>query len=142
MRNTAPITAMTADSARVMIVDDEKCIRAAIYELLASEGIKALQVVGSDDCLRLLREGFRGVILMDVMMPIRNGWDTIREIKNEGMMAGNIVLMLTALDIPDQRMEGLQEFVIDYITKPFEPADLISAVRKYLALLPRIPGRS
>lgn len=135
MGETAPVDGFSPKSARVMVVDDEKCIRATIYELLASEGINALKAAGSDDCLQLLRAGFRGVILMDVMMPVRNGWDTIREIKKEGLMDGNIISMLTAMDIPDQRMEGLQEFVIDYITKPFDPNELIAAVQRYLALL-------
>ena len=135
MGEIAPVNGFSPKSVRVMVVDDERCIRATIYELLASEGINALKAAGSDDCLQLLRDGFRGVILMDVMMPVRNGWDTIREIKKEGLMDGNIISMLTAMDIPDQRMEGLQEFVIDYITKPFDPNELIAAVQRYLALL-------
>lgn len=135
MSEIAPASSFSPKSARVMVVDDERCIRATIYELLASEGINVLKAGGSDDCLLLLRDGFRGVILMDVMMPVRNGWDTIREIKKEGLMEGNIILMLTAMDIPDERMEGLQEFVIDYITKPFDSNELIAAVHRYLALL-------
>ena len=87
---------------------------------------------GSDECLALLRGGFRGVILMDVMMPGRNGWDTIREIKQAGLLRGNIISMLTAMDVPDLQMEGLQDVVIDYITKPFEPQELLASVRRYL----------
>ncbi len=125
-------------SQRVLVVDDEECIRETMYELLASEGIETLTALGSNDCLRILREGFRGVILMDVMMPGKNGWDTVREIEKEGLLDGNIIAMLTAMDVPDERMEGLQEIVIDYITKPFEPNELISAVRSYLSLLDRM----
>ena len=125
-------------SQRVLVVDDEECIRETMYELLASEGIETLTALGSNDCLRILREGFRGVILMDVMMPGKNGWDTVREIEKEGLLEGNIIAMLTAMDVPDERMEGLQEIVIDYLTKPFEPYELISAVRRYLTLLDRI----
>ncbi len=135
MGETAPVDGFSPKSARVMVVDDERCIRTTIHELLASEGINSIKAAGSDECLRFLREGFQGVILMDVMMPVRNGWDTIREIKKEGLMEGNIISMLTAMDVSDQRMEGLQEFVIDYITKPFEPTELIAAVHRYLALL-------
>lgn len=135
MSESAPVDGFSPKSARVMVVDDEKCIRVTIYELLASEGINVLKAGSSGDCLRFLREGFRGLILMDVMMPGCSGWDTIRAIKDEGLMEGNIISMLTAMDVPDQRMEGLQEFVIDYITKPFEPNELIAAVHRYLALL-------
>lgn len=118
-----------------MIVDDEECIRQTMHELLDSEGIVAVTAEGADECLRLLQEGFRGVILMDVMMPGKNGWDTIREIEKAGLLEGNIISMLTAMDVPNEQMEGLQEIVVDYITKPFEPADLLASVRMYLGYL-------
>jgi DNA-binding response OmpR family regulator len=120
---------------RVMVVDDEECIRLTTRALLSMEGIAVVTAVGADDCLGLLRAGFRGVILMDVMMPGKNGWDTIREIESAGLLEGNIISMLTAMDSPDERMEGLQEIVIDYITKPFEADEFVAAVRKYLGYL-------
>lgn len=135
MCETAPTIGTSSFSSRILVVDDEECIRETMHELLASEGFEVLTAAGSDDCLRLLREGFRGVILMDIMMPVRDGWDTIREIQKEGLMTGNIISMLTAIDVPDECMEGLQEIVVDYITKPFEPTELIVAVKKYLAIL-------
>jgi DNA-binding response OmpR family regulator len=79
---------------------------------------------------------------MDLMMPVKNGWDTIREIEKAGLLEGNIICMLTAMDAPDEQMEGLQEFVLDYITKPFEPAELIKTVKKYLILLEQVRGRN
>ena len=127
---------------RVMLVDDEECIRETISELLDSEGISVVTAAGASDCLRLLRDGFRGVILMDVMMPGMDGWATIREIDKVGLLQGNIISMLTAMDVPDERMEGLQEVVIDYITKPFEAPGFVAAVRKYLALLDQLNGTS
>jgi DNA-binding response OmpR family regulator len=118
-----------------MVVDDEECIRETLHELLTSEGINVVVVSGARECLSVLRDGFRGVILMDVMMPFKDGWETIREIKEAGLMEGNIISMLTAMDVPDERMEGLQEVVIDYIVKPFEPSEFLAAIRKYLTLL-------
>lgn len=120
---------------KVMVVDDDECIRQAMHALLSFEGFDVVTAVGGDDCLRLLGEGFRGVILMDVMMPGMNGWDTIREIEKAGLLHGNIISMLTAIDTPDEQMEGLQEIVIDYITKPFEAQELVDVVRKHLGLL-------
>lgn len=142
MNETTPTENRNAPSARIMVVDDERSIRATLSGLFESEGIQVLNAAGSDDCLRLLREGFRGVILMDIMMPVRNGWDTIRVMKNEGLLEGNIISMLTAMDIPDQGMNGLQEHVIDYVTKPFESTKLIALVRKHLAILDQIRNRS
>lgn len=120
----------------VMVVDDEECIREAVYELLTAEGIDTLVADGCEQCLQHLRDGFTGVILMDVMMPGKNGWETIREIRENNFLAGSLmIVMLTALDSPDQQMEGLQEVVIDYITKPFDPELMITSVRNYLACL-------
>jgi len=119
---------------RILLVDDEECIREIISELLALEGIHVVTAVGAGECLQLLRGGFRGVILMDVMMGGMDGWATIREMEKEGLLAGNVISMLTAMDVPDERMEGLQEVVVDYIIKPFDPDAFVVAVKKYLAL--------
>ena len=129
-----------SDTAQVMIVDDEPFIRDAVIKLLAYEGIAAIAAENGGQCLDLLRKGFRGVILMDVMMPHRNGWQTIRAMADESLVAGNIISMLTSIDEPDEQMEGLQELVFDYISKPFEPSDLVSAVRTYLGCLEQMRG--
>lgn len=127
---------------RLMLVDDEECIRETICELMAMEDIAIVTAVDGNDCLRQLRGGFRGVILMDVMMPGMDGWATIREMEKTGLLHGNIISMLTAMDVPDERMEGLQEVVIDYITKPFNMTSFIAAVRKYLDLLEHLEATS
>ncbi|WP_298267252.1 response regulator [Geobacter sp.] len=121
--------------AQVMLVDDEEFIREAVEIYFQTREVKILCVPGGEECLRQLAAGFRGVILMDVMMPRMDGWDTIREIVRRGLHAGNAIIMLTALDEPDERMEGLQEYVIDYLTKPFDPQALLDAVTYYLTLL-------
>lgn len=123
----------------VMIVDDEECIRETLYELLSSEGITALTASGCEECLQHLQQGFHGLILMDVMMPGKNGWQTLKQLDKSGLLRGNIVVMLTALDSPDIQMDGLQEIVIDYITKPFVPSLLVATVRNYLSCLQQIP---
>jgi CheY-like chemotaxis protein len=133
MRDEQPQPATTPP--RVMVVDDTACIREAISDLLPAHGIQVVTADGGGECLRLLRAGFRGVILMDVMMPNMNGWATIRAIAKEELLAGNIIAMLTAQDVPDEQMEGLQEFVVDYITKPFDPPELIRTIRRYFSYL-------
>lgn len=120
---------------KVMVVDDDVSIRNMVSVVLSRYGMGVVMAGGAQECLSKLREGFRGVILMDVMMPDKNGWDAIREIKTEGLLEGNIVVMLTSMDIPTEEMDGLQEIVMDYITKPFKPADFVATVTKYLGFL-------
>jgi DNA-binding response OmpR family regulator len=110
-------------------------IRATVSKVLGMEGFTVIEAEGAQECLRLLENGFRGVILMDVMMPGKDGWDLIREMKESELLEGNIIVMLTAVDQPCKRMDGLQELVIDYITKPFVSKELISSVNKCLGYL-------
>lgn len=121
--------------SRIMIVDDETMIREAVKILLQSEGLDIIAASGGEECLERLRAGFRGVILMDIMMPVMDGWDTIRRIVEQGLYEGNIIVMLTAMDAPGDKMEGLQEYVTDYVTKPFDTTSLLDSLHYYLNLL-------
>jgi DNA-binding response OmpR family regulator len=126
---------------KVMLVDDEEMIRESVESFFQSEGVKILTAASGDECLEHLEAGFRGVILMDVMMPEMNGWDTIRKIVENDLYQGNIIVMLTALDAPDNKMEGIQEYVTDYLTKPFNPDELMEILQYYLGLLEALePG--
>jgi len=121
--------------SRIMIVDDETMIREAVEILFQSEGLGVITASGGGECLEHLRAGFRGVILMDIMMPVMDGWDTIRRIVEQGLYEGNIIVMLTAMDAPGDKMEGLQEYVTDYVTKPFDTTSLLDSLHYYLSLL-------
>jgi DNA-binding response OmpR family regulator len=118
-----------------MIVDDDEFIRLTIRELFKTAGIHVVSAESANKCLQELEKGFQGVVLMDIMMPGKDGWDAIRMIKDKGLLKGNIVAMLTAKDVPDEKMLGLQEYVTDYITKPFEGEELIAAVKEYFGYL-------
>ena len=120
----------------VMIVDDDKSIRIAVKALFESEGINVITAENADECLNRLEKGFKGVILMDIMMPEQDGWDAIRAIIERNLFnKGIVVVMLTAKDVPDDKMLGLQEYVTDYITKPFEPDSLVANVKEYFSYI-------
>jgi DNA-binding response OmpR family regulator len=119
----------------VMIVDDNEHIRTSVEMICEFEQIGLVSAASGKECLQHLEEGFRGVILMDVMMPELDGWETIREIVARQLYAGNVIVMLTGMGQPDARMDGLQEYVTDYLTKPFGPDQLVDTVKYYLQLL-------
>jgi len=121
--------------AKVMLVDDEEMIRESVAVFFQSEGVGILTAASCDECLEHLESGFRGVILMDVMMPEMNGWDTIHRIVENDLYDGNIIVMLTALNAPDNKMEGIQEYVTDYLTKPFNPDELMDVLQYYFSLM-------
>jgi len=120
---------------KVMLVDDEELIRESVAVFFQAADIKIITAASGEECLDYLEDGFRGVILMDVMMPEMNGWDTIRKIVDGDLYEGNIIVMLTALDAPDNKMEGIQEYVTDYLTKPFNPDELMETLQYYFDLL-------
>jgi len=122
-------------SRKVMVVDDDTSIRKTIRAILESNGFEVTIAAGGEKCLEELEKGFRGVILMDVMMPGMDGWATTREIVNRGLFEGNVISMLTAKHIPDQEMEGLAEYILNYIRKPFELKELVAAVEECCSYL-------
>lgn len=119
----------------VMVVDDKPHILIALRELFEYEGFAVVTADSGRECLENLKQGFKGVILMDIMMPDMDGWDTIREMIKGGFVEGNLISMLTAKAGPDPKMDGLQEYVMDYITKPFDIEEIVSTVKGYLAHL-------
>lgn len=119
----------------IMIIDDNEYLRDSVEILFRTEKMKIVTASGGHECLDLLEKGFRGVLLMDVMMPHMDGWETISQIVERGLYEGNIILMLTAKDEPDNKMENTKEYITDYITKPFDPMQLVDVVRYYSSLL-------
>jgi len=122
-------------SNKVMIVDDNDFVRAAVGFICEAEGLELSSAASGEQCLSHLAAGFRGVILMDIMMPEMDGWETIRQIVEKGWYPGNVIIMLTGMGESDSRMDGLQEYVTDYLTKPFGPDLLVDALQYYLSLL-------
>ncbi len=117
---------------QIMVVDDDPSIRTTVEFVLNTKGYSICTVESGRECLDRLRNGFRGLILMDVMMPELDGWDTIAVIDDEGLHGGNVICMLTAVHDPGPKMEKLTEFVIDYVRKPFTSEELLEAVGEYI----------
>lgn len=120
---------------KIMLVDDDPAIRLSVQMVFEEAGYEVILAESGERCLELLKNGYKGVILMDIMMPVMDGWDTIQAIVDQNLVEGNIIAMLTARDAPDVKMNPLKEYVIDYLTKPFEPDEIIATVDEYLSYL-------
>ncbi len=120
---------------RIMIVDDDPDILIAIRKIFEVEGFEVFTVDSGMDCIRELERGFKGVILMDIMMPFMDGWDTIEEITRRGLNKNVVISIITANGSPDhEKMKGLESFIYDYIIKPFDIDQLISNVKNMVAM--------
>ncbi|MDD1727503.1 MAG: response regulator [Methanospirillum sp.] len=131
-----PVSGVKKDPIRVMIVDDDAHVRIAVKTILAEAGYNVIDAEGGKECIAILKSEFCGVLLLDIMMPGMDGWDTITKILEEDLFHGIVIAMLTAKSTPDNKMIGLQEWVLDYVTKPFDPDELVSKVRYYASFLP------
>jgi len=118
---------------QIMVVDDDPSIRDTVEIVLKAKKCSICAVESGRECLEKLRNGFRGLILMDIMMPEMDGWDTIAAIEDEGLHGGNVICMLTAVNDPDPKMEKLTEYVMDYMRKPFTAEELLDTVAEYMA---------
>jgi DNA-binding response OmpR family regulator len=126
---------MNEQKHKVMIVDDDSHVRIAVRTILGDAGFSVVTADSGNECINILQKGFSGVVLLDVMMPDMDGWDTIKAILDNSLTEGIIIVMLTAKSVPDTKMIGLQEYVIDYITKPFDNEDLIEKTRFFMSYL-------
>ena len=120
---------------KIMVVDDDPDILITIRRIFENEGYEVFTVDSGIDCIKELERGFKGVILMDIMMPFMDGWDTILEIMKNGYEKNVVISILTARGTPDhEKMRGLESHIFDYITKPFDTQKLISNVRQMCAM--------
>jgi CheY-like chemotaxis protein len=113
---------------RILIVDDNPSVLETVELILSEAGYSVCAVDSGGQCLVELRNGFKGLILMDIMMPEMDGWDTIAALVDEGLFEGNVICMLTAVHDPGAKLESLKECVLDYVTKPFTSEELLTAV--------------
>jgi len=119
----------------ILVVDDEDVVRKSVQRILEIAGFDVQTAAGGPECLAILNKGFKGLILMDIVMPGMDGWDTIKAIVEGGLFEGNLICMLTGKEVPDIKMDYLKEYVLDYILKPFESSKLIQICGEYLSYL-------
>ncbi len=126
------MTENTQTKKKLMIVDDDPDILLTLGTLFREEGFDVYTAENGIECLNQLDKGFRGLILLDIMMPYMDGWETMRNMELAGFMDDNvIVVILSARRIPDQEMDQFDAYIRDYITKPFDIKRLIVALKKY-----------
>ncbi len=116
-------------NSNVLAVDDDETLRGIVVRILGRHGFVVETADNGLGALEALRNGFRGVILLDYAMPELDGYGTLKAIKEEQLMDGITICMLTGLEEPTDRLEELGSMVVNYITKPFSPEELISAVQ-------------
>lgn len=118
---------------KVLVVDDDEVIRQLIAVNLNLEGFEVETATDGQDCLDRVRDIKPDVITLDVMMPRLDGWSTAEKLRAEADTSHIRVVLVTARAQDDDRRRGLGIGVDAYLTKPFDPAELIEVVRELAA---------
>ncbi|MEM7412607.1 MAG: response regulator transcription factor [Myxococcota bacterium] len=126
-----------AQSARILVVEDEESIRKGLCDVLAYRGYAPEGVERGDTGLERALEAQPALVVLDVMLPGRNGFEVCEELRAQN--AELPILMLTARGSEQDVLEGFRAGADDYVTKPFSVAELIARVE---ALLRRAGGPS
>jgi two-component system alkaline phosphatase synthesis response regulator PhoP len=119
---------------RVLVVDDDAKTVELVKLYLNRDGYRVLTAGDGIEALRLAREGYPDLIVLDIMLPGVDGLEVCRTLRAESDVP---IIMLTARTTDQDKLAGLDLGADDYVTKPFSPRELAARVR---AILRRLPG--
>lgn len=118
-----------AEQRRILVVDDEPYLVHAIRLYLEMEGYLVFGAYNGHQALELLREKLPDLVVLDVMMPEMDGFETLKEIRKVSNVP---VVMLTVKGEEDDKVRGLRLGADDYVTKPFGQRELLSRIQAVL----------
>lgn len=113
----------------ILLVEDELVISRVLKAYLQKEDFQVWQAENGTAAIRLFEEKKPDLVLLDVMLPERNGWEVLAYIRERSACP---VIMITALGQTDQKLQGLNQGADDYITKPFVAEEVVARVNAVL----------
>ncbi|WP_070120125.1 response regulator transcription factor [Bacillus marinisedimentorum] len=114
---------------KILLIEDEPAIARVLKAYLQKEGFHVEQTAEGNEAVMLFEKAHPDLVLLDVMLPGRDGWSILKEIRRK---SSTPVIMLTALGEVDSRLSGLNEGADDYITKPFAADEVVARVKAVL----------
>jgi len=133
---------VSASSSRVLVVDDHADIRDPLAAFLRRHDLEVLTAADAASARALLRDHRIDLVVLDIMLPGEDGLSLCRHLAET---SGTPVILLTAMAGQDERVAGLEIGADDYVTKPFDPRELVARIKGMLRRLSRAatgwPGR-
>jgi two-component system OmpR family response regulator len=120
---------VSVQAKKILVVDDEKKIVDIVKAYLEKEGFQVLVAYDGTSVADIVRSKSPDLIVLDLMLPGISGWDVCREVRKTSEIP---IIMLTARDEAADKIVGLELGADDYVTKPFNPNELVSRVRAVL----------
>jgi len=125
---------MDAKKAAILVIDDQPANLKVLLYSLEQYNFEVRIAENGESALKILNNFKPNLILLDVMMPGLNGFDTCRKIKDNPDTADIPVIFMTALDSLEDKVAGFDAGGVDYITKPFQQVEVIARVNTHIAL--------
>ncbi|HMB96177.1 MAG TPA: diguanylate cyclase [Tepidisphaeraceae bacterium] len=117
---------------KLLVADNIKMIHALVRAHLADEPVEIYSATDGDEALEMARRLMPDVLLLDVEMPDPDGWEVCRILKEDPQTSGISIIFLSADADAAQKIRGLELGAVDYVTKPWDPAELKARVRSAL----------
>jgi len=133
INNPGKTAAPTATGYRVLVVDDNDVNRHILSLMLKRRGFTVLQASNGFECLSLLEDHPVDIVLMDMQMPVLNGFDTVRKIRSNSRYSDLPVIALTAAATEGDQQQCLQAGCNAYLTKPFSSEQFFMMIEDFLA---------
>jgi len=118
----------------VLVADDEPSILLSLQVLLQKAGYEVRLARTGEEVIQSVEQSTPDLILLDAMMPQRDGYDVCQTIRADPRWTKLPIIMLTAKSRDVERQKGMALGATDYITKPFSTRDLVATVRKHLTV--------
>jgi two-component system alkaline phosphatase synthesis response regulator PhoP len=122
-------------SSRILVVDDDKSIVKVLTAYLEQAGYLVFPAYDGETALHTLRRERPELVILDLMMPKRDGWEVTRLVRADPVLSATPIILLTALVEDTDKIVGLELGADDYITKPFNGREVLARVK---ALLRRV----
>src|SRR5262245_43295655 len=121
----------------VLIIEDEKLTIVWTQMVLEAAGFRVESATNGEEGIAKARELGPDLILLDIMMPGIDGWETLTRLKRDAHTAGIPVIIFTAREHSRGHQKSTEMGAADYFRKPFEPDELIELVEKHIAATPQ-----
>ena len=113
----------------ILIIDDDQKIRMLLKKFLDNNGFRVSDAENTQQAKKIMETLIFDLLVIDIMMPGQNGLDFLKEVRQTNAIP---TLMLTAMSNPEDRLDGLEYGADDYMTKPFEPRELLLRIQNIL----------
>jgi len=121
---------MTTDRPFVLVVEDDPVNRTLARRILTAHHYPFAEAENGQAALEAIAERRPDIILMDLSLPVMNGWEATTRIRSNPALAGVRIVAVTAHAMSGDRERALQAGCDDYLTKPYRPAELVAALER------------